>query len=78
MNETNPAFKTQRRIRGPWRLIRTATNLWIDRIRRLVRERELLALAAHGEDAVGRDASLQPEVSDAVTGLLQRLYPQES
>src|SRR5262245_3777269 len=37
-------------------LIRTATNLWIDRARRVAREQELLELAAHGEEPVARDA----------------------
>lgn len=58
-------------------LIRTATNLWIDRARRTAREQELLELAAQGEEVVARDASLQPEVSDAAVDLLQRLHPQE-
>ena len=58
-------------------LIRTATNLWIDRSRRSAREQELLKLSAQGEDVVARDASLQPELSAAATDLLQRLHPQE-
>src|SRR5262245_39441787 len=58
-------------------LIRTATNLWIDRARKAAREQELVELAAQGEESVERDASLQPEVFDAATGLLQRLHPQE-
>jgi RNA polymerase sigma-70 factor (ECF subfamily) len=132
MNDLNHAFKTQKRVRGPWRryldalaplrpdlhryccrltgnvwdgedlvqdtlirvfsllgkidvqlqnprayLVRTATNLWIDRARRAAREKELMELAVQGEESVARDASLQPEVFDAATGLLQRLHPQE-
>lgn len=57
-------------------LIRTATNLWIDRTRRVAREQELLELAARSEQSGALDASL-PEVSDAAKGLLQRLHPQE-
>lgn len=58
-------------------LVRTATNLWLDRVRRSARQSELLELAAAGEDDTARDASLQPEISDATRKLLQSLHPQE-
>jgi RNA polymerase sigma-70 factor, ECF subfamily len=58
-------------------LVRTATNLWLDRVRRAARHNELVELAAAGADVAAPDASLQPEVSDATKRLLQSLHPQE-
>jgi RNA polymerase sigma-70 factor, ECF subfamily len=55
-------------------LIRTATNLWIDRVRRIGRERQLL------RDSVPRDtdASIEPaDVHDAARTLLTSLPPKE-
>lgn len=62
-------------------LIRTATNLWVDRTRRRTLEREFVA----GERASGRaesasrphDPSRATEVREAASELLQRLAPQE-
>src|SRR5262245_47566352 len=57
-------------------LIRTATNLWIDRARRAALEKQVLELTAQSESGVARDASAQAEVGDATRDLLQRLHPQ--
>ena len=55
-------------------LLRTATNLWIDALRR--REREAAALGAHATGA--NRATPSPGVArDVGTALLQRLAPQE-
>ena len=54
-------------------LIRTATNLWIDRMRRMARERAALALEA-------TDASEVDERGDAhsaASEIFRRLHPQE-
>ena len=57
-------------------LIRTATNLWIDRVRRSAREKEILALSSDDNDS-GHDASMHAQAGDAARDLLQRLHPQE-
>jgi len=58
-------------------LLRTATNVWIDTLRR--RETEARAPMARPDDAPAPDASLETssEVRDAGSRLLQRLSPQE-
>jgi RNA polymerase sigma-70 factor (ECF subfamily) len=60
-------------------LIRTATNLWIDRMRRQSREREVLA--AERSEAVGlppvNDLSQATEVREATGRFFQRLAPRE-
>jgi len=58
-------------------LIRTATNIWVDRTRRAALEKEVLELTAQTETTVERDASTHAEVGDATRDLLQRLHPQE-
>ena len=59
-------------------LIKTSTNLWIDRQRRVQRERaileQLVSVEIHSRDS-GPDESV--EVRDAVQKLLQSLHPQE-
>src|SRR3989442_1540423 len=56
-------------------LLRTATNLWIDTVRR--RGSEATALAEQAPLETGADAEAAGEVRDAGTVLLQRLAPQE-
>ena len=60
-------------------LLRTATHLWIDRMRRRGRERALLE--AERADAVagrtGDDPSRAPAVREAAGALLERLPPRE-
>ena len=57
-------------------LIRTATHLWIDRTRRLARERAHAEEEQHAVDL--RAGSLDPaEVREAAAALLQRLAPRE-
>ncbi len=61
-------------------LIRTATNLWIDRVRRQIREQAILELE---KTAAADDSSQRPnqetnlELRDASLELLQQLHPQE-
>ena len=55
-------------------LIRTATNLWIDRMRRSAREHAILALDAP-EQSTPPDTTA--EQRDAARTLFQSLYPQE-
>ncbi len=57
-------------------LIRAATNLWIDRVRRSCREQELLLLQAQ-EECVEQDVCAQLDAHSAARDLLRRLYPQE-
>jgi RNA polymerase sigma-70 factor, ECF subfamily len=55
-------------------LIRTATNLWIDRVRRLARERQLLRADVQADDeAAGEPA----DIDAAARTLLTSLPPQE-
>jgi RNA polymerase sigma-70 factor (ECF subfamily) len=58
-------------------LLRTATNVWIDELRR--REREPLALPTEPRDtpAASQDPEVASETRAAGTRLLQRLSPQE-
>jgi RNA polymerase sigma-70 factor (ECF subfamily) len=56
-------------------LLRTATNLWIDTLRR--RGTEASALAEHEPLATGSHPEVTGTVRDAGTVLLQRLAPQE-
>jgi RNA polymerase sigma-70 factor (ECF subfamily) len=56
-------------------LIRTATNLWIDRVRRSVREKEILELDQ--VDTPIADATSTADAKAAAKDLLQRLHPQE-
>ena len=56
-------------------LLRTATNLWIDTVRR--RGNEATALAEQAPLATSIDAEAAGAVRDAGTVLLQRLAPQE-
>lgn len=58
-------------------LLRTATNVWIDELRR--REREPLALPTESRDTVAASPDLEvaSETRSAGTRLLQRLSPQE-
>lgn len=58
-------------------LIRTATNLWIDRLRRAAKEKAILELTAPDEESP-RDAP--EDVADATTAaahLIRMLHPQE-
>lgn len=57
-------------------LIRTATHLWIDRVRRSAREREVLELSRDDEAGNG-NPSVHAEAHDASKDLLRRLQPQE-
>lgn len=56
-------------------LNRTATNLWIDRVRRFAREREILALSSL--DVVDDPPTDPVAARDAASQLLQKLHPQE-
>jgi len=60
-------------------LLRTATHLWIDRMRRTTRERELLA--AERADALATRADADPAqaaaVREAAGAMLERLAPRE-
>jgi len=58
-------------------LIRTATNLWIDRVRRSVRERALLELERVETTGHSGDQSQTLEVREAGQALMQGLHPQE-
>lgn len=62
-------------------LIRTATNLWIDRMRRRALEREFVAgeRASAGVESASRphDPARAAEVREAASELLARLAPQE-
>ncbi|MEX2207991.1 MAG: RNA polymerase sigma factor [Myxococcota bacterium] len=61
-------------------LIRTATNLWIDRSRRRSLEREFALeerATAHAAAKSGTDPARALEVHEAASELLQRLAPQE-
>ena len=55
-------------------LIRTATNLWIDRVRRSAREQAILALEAPGPSVDPGDPG---EQRDAAKALFRSLHPQE-
>ena len=60
-------------------LMRTATHLWIDRMRRRTRERDLLA-AEHAEERqwhAGEDLAERAAVREAAGSLLARLAPRE-
>src|SRR5262245_51516546 len=56
-------------------LIRAATNLWVDRMRRLAREQAVLALEAPEEVAPAAHDGI--EVRDAARRLFEVLHPQE-
>lgn len=58
-------------------LIRTVTNLWIDRQRRLAREFAHMELERSAEPNPVVDSSMGKEVDDAVSSLMQNLHPQE-
>jgi RNA polymerase sigma-70 factor (ECF subfamily) len=68
--------KSDTRLENPKAyLIRTATNLWIDRMRRAAREQAALALEQAEPASV---SSQEPADIDSAAGLLfQRLHPQE-
>jgi RNA polymerase sigma-70 factor (ECF subfamily) len=75
------AFAGLGRIHDPVRnprayLLRTATNLWIDGLRRRRREEALLAEAGPGPEA-GPTRGSEGELHDAGRALLQRLAPRE-
>lgn len=55
-------------------LIRAASNLWIDRVRRSARAEEATALSAR-ESETG--AAQSPDIEQATTSLFQGLHPQE-
>src|SRR5262249_20712062 len=55
-------------------LIRAASNMWIDRVRRAVRTEELAEIGK-GEPAVAAQAAT--DVTDATSSLFQDLHPQE-
>jgi RNA polymerase sigma-70 factor, ECF subfamily len=57
-------------------LIRTATHLWIDRMRRAERERDLLSLSAAAEPEPVEPPTA-PEVREAADRLLRTLQPRE-
>jgi RNA polymerase sigma-70 factor (ECF subfamily) len=69
---TSPSIRNPRAY-----LLRTATNVWIDRLRR--RETEARAPLADPDEAMTPEASLETSsgVRDAGSRLLQRLPPQE-
>ena len=69
---TAPAIRNPRAY-----LLRTATNVWIDRLRR--REKEARAPLTSPDDtpAPGADPTVASDVRDAGSRLLQRLSPQE-
>lgn len=76
------AFGSLARIHDPIRkprayLLRTATNLWIDHVRRRDREREVLSQAALETEAQVGAAAPGGEVRDAGRRLLERLAPRE-
>ncbi len=58
-------------------LLRTATNVWIDTLRRREREARAPLLSADALPASGADPTAASEVRDAGSRLLQRLSPQE-
>ena len=58
-------------------LVRTATNLWIDRMRRVAREHALLELDTLEEDPKQSSHPTAMDVRDASRDLLQQLHPQE-
>ncbi len=58
-------------------LIRTVTNLWIDRQRRFAREFAHMELERRAEPGAVADSSMGKEVDEAVSSLMQNLHPQE-
>jgi RNA polymerase sigma-70 factor (ECF subfamily) len=67
-------FRNHTRLDNPKAyLIRTATNLWIDRVRRSAREAELDALA----EPVTMPDTAAIESRDAASALFEKLHPQE-
>lgn len=67
--------KTDREIENPKAyLIRTATNLWVDSVRRQVRHQALLELESEEEADSGER---KVAASEAAQQLLRHLYPQE-
>ena len=58
-------------------LVRTATTLWIDRMRRLAREQALLELERITEEATESNGIPAIEARNAGQALLQGLHPQE-
>ncbi len=58
-------------------LMRTATNAWIDKVRRNSRERAYLTLAAAVEPAEQDDPAMSAEAQAAASELIGRLHPSE-
>lgn len=58
-------------------VIRTATNLWIDRTRRVAREYALLELERTSAEQDQADVGMLAEVHEAASKLMQQLHPQE-
>lgn len=58
-------------------LIKTATNIWIDRMRSRAREDEHARALAHEPKPEAHDPAEQLHVRDATARLMQRLAPQE-
>jgi RNA polymerase sigma-70 factor (ECF subfamily) len=58
-------------------LLRTATNVWIDQLRRREREARAPSTSPDETPAHGADPTMAREVRDAGSRLLQRLSPQE-
>jgi len=55
-------------------LIRVASNLWIDRVRRSVREEEVAEIASRDDTGGGAEP---PDIDRAANALFQELHPQE-
>ena len=69
---THPAIRDPRSY-----LLRTATNVWIDTLRRRESEARGRALVPDTAPAAGHDPAAASDVRDASARLLQRLSPQE-
>ncbi|NKB33247.1 MAG: sigma-70 family RNA polymerase sigma factor [Pseudomonadales bacterium] len=70
--------KTDEKLDNPRAyLIRTATNLWIDKMRRVGRELAWMELQSHEEENNSHDVSIQAELVSATRELMQNLHPQE-
>ncbi len=70
--------KTDEKLENPQAyLVRTATNIWIDKMRRLGRELAWIELERHEEHERADDVWTRAELGNAIRGLLQNLHPQE-
>ncbi len=61
-------------------LVRTATNLWIDKVRRSAREKAIIELSGGSELTAATSRDVSADAVDAVAAagqLMQKLHPQE-